>query len=168
MRITAVETIPLAYEMPYPSPMRAANIRRGRRCSCRVHTSDASITGWGEAAMWGGPHSVSAKVIEEEIAPSHHGGGSAPTRISLGEGLPVDLLSRPQGHADRLPVGCRHRALGYRRQMRGCSRCGASSAVSPGRSPLMPRPVITAATMALMLSLPTSAGPPRRATAATR
>jgi D-arabinonate dehydratase/D-galactarolactone cycloisomerase len=35
----------------------------------RIHTSDPSITGWGEAAMWGGPHSVSAKIIEDEIAP---------------------------------------------------------------------------------------------------
>jgi D-arabinonate dehydratase/D-galactarolactone cycloisomerase len=35
----------------------------------RVHTNDSSIVGWGEAAMWGGPHSVSAHVLEDEIAP---------------------------------------------------------------------------------------------------
>jgi D-galactarolactone cycloisomerase len=69
MRITTVETIPLTYEMPYPLTYARGEYQTREALLVRVHTSDASITGWGEAAMWGGPHSVSAKVIEDEIAP---------------------------------------------------------------------------------------------------
>jgi D-arabinonate dehydratase/D-galactarolactone cycloisomerase len=69
MRITAIETIPLAYNMPYALIYARGEYQTREALLVRVHTSDASITGWGEAAMWGGPHSVSARVIEEEIAP---------------------------------------------------------------------------------------------------
>jgi D-galactarolactone cycloisomerase len=69
MRITAVQTIPLSYEMPYPITYARGEYQTREALLVRVHTSDAAITGWGEAAMWGGPHSVAAKVIEDEIAP---------------------------------------------------------------------------------------------------
>jgi D-galactarolactone cycloisomerase len=69
MRITAVETIPLVYRMPYPLTYARGEYQTREALLVRVHTSDPSIVGWGEAAMWGGPHSVSAKVLEEEIAP---------------------------------------------------------------------------------------------------
>ena len=62
MRITAVETIPLSYEMPYPITYARGEYQTREALLVRVHTSDAAITGWGEAAMWGGPHSVAAKV----------------------------------------------------------------------------------------------------------
>ncbi len=69
MRITAIETIPLNYHMPYPITYARGEYQTREALLVRVHTSDPSIFGWGEAAMWGGPHSVSAKVLSDEIAP---------------------------------------------------------------------------------------------------
>jgi L-alanine-DL-glutamate epimerase-like enolase superfamily enzyme len=69
MRITGIETIPLLYHMPYPLTYARGEYQTREALVVRVHTSDQSIIGWGEAAMWGGPHSVTAKVLEEEIAP---------------------------------------------------------------------------------------------------
>lgn len=69
MRITAIETIPLNYHMPYPITYARGEYQTREALLVRVHTSDSSIFGWGEAAMWGGPHSVSAKVLSDEIAP---------------------------------------------------------------------------------------------------
>jgi D-arabinonate dehydratase/D-galactarolactone cycloisomerase len=69
MRITGIETIPLVYHMPYPITYARGEYETREALVLRVHTNDPSISGWGEAAMWGGPHSVSAKVLEEEIAP---------------------------------------------------------------------------------------------------
>jgi D-galactarolactone cycloisomerase len=69
MRITGVETIPLVYEMPYPITYARGEYQTREALLLRIHTSEPSITGWGEAAMWGGPHSVSARIIEDEIAP---------------------------------------------------------------------------------------------------
>ncbi len=69
MRITAIETIPLNYQMPYPITYARGEYQTREALLVRVHTSDPSIFGWGEAAMWGGPHSVSAKVLSDEIAP---------------------------------------------------------------------------------------------------
>jgi L-alanine-DL-glutamate epimerase-like enolase superfamily enzyme len=69
MRITGVETIPLVYAMPYPITYARGEYQTREALLLRIHTSDPSITGWGEAAMWGGPHSVSARIIEDEIAP---------------------------------------------------------------------------------------------------
>jgi D-galactarolactone cycloisomerase len=69
MHITAIETIPLVYRMPYPLTYARGEYQTREALLVRVHTSDPSIVGWGEAAMWGGPHSVSANVLEAEIAP---------------------------------------------------------------------------------------------------
>ncbi len=69
MRITGIETIPLLYSMPYPLTYARGEYRTREALLVRVHTSDPSISGWGEAAMWGGPHSVSQTVLEQEIAP---------------------------------------------------------------------------------------------------
>jgi L-alanine-DL-glutamate epimerase-like enolase superfamily enzyme len=69
MRITGIETIPLLYHMPYPLSYARGEYQTREALVVRVYTNDPSIIGWGEAAMWGGPHSVTAKVIEEEIAP---------------------------------------------------------------------------------------------------
>jgi L-alanine-DL-glutamate epimerase-like enolase superfamily enzyme len=69
MRITGIETIPLLYDMPYPLTYARGEYQTREALVVRVHTSDPSIIGWGEAAMWGGPHSVTARVLEEEIAP---------------------------------------------------------------------------------------------------
>jgi D-arabinonate dehydratase/D-galactarolactone cycloisomerase len=69
MRITGIETIPLLFHMPYPLTYARGEYRTREALLVRVHTSDPSIWGWGEAAMWGGPASVSQAVLEHEIAP---------------------------------------------------------------------------------------------------
>ena len=68
MRITAVETIALSYPMPYPLTYARGEYQTREALLVKIHTSDPDIVGWGEAAMWGGPHAVSAAVIEQEIA----------------------------------------------------------------------------------------------------
>ena len=69
MRITGIETIPLAYRMPYSLTYARGEYDLREALLVKVHTDDPDIVGWGEAAMWGGPHTVSASVIEHEIAP---------------------------------------------------------------------------------------------------
>ena len=98
MRITGVETIRLGYQMPYALTYARGEYQTREALLVKVHTDDRGIIGWGEAAMWGGPHAVSATVIEQEIAPLVIGRGPAAAGVSLGEGLSVDLLPRPQGH----------------------------------------------------------------------
>ena len=68
MKITRVETIPLAY--PCPAPFYNAIGKSTQRCCLvvRVYT-DEGITGIGEAAFYGGPMISTATVIEREIAP---------------------------------------------------------------------------------------------------
>ena len=69
MRITGVETIRLCYEMPYALTYARGEYRTREALLVKVHTDDPDVVGWGEAAMWGGPHAVTATVIEAEIAP---------------------------------------------------------------------------------------------------
>lgn len=69
MRITGVETFPLVYEMPYALTYARGTYRTREALLVKVHTSDRDIFGWGESAMWGGPHAVTAAVVEREIAP---------------------------------------------------------------------------------------------------
>jgi D-galactarolactone cycloisomerase len=69
MRITGVETVRLCYPMPYPLTYARGEYQTREALLVKVHTDDPDIVGWGEAAMWGGPHVVSATVIEAEIAP---------------------------------------------------------------------------------------------------
>jgi D-galactarolactone cycloisomerase len=69
MRIVGVETIPLRYDMPYPLVYARGEYQTREALLVKVHTEDARIFGWGEAAMWGGPHAVTAALIEEEISP---------------------------------------------------------------------------------------------------
>lgn len=69
MRITGVETIRLSYPMPYALTYARGEYQTREALLVKVHTDDRDIIGWGEAAMWGGPHVVSATVIEQEIAP---------------------------------------------------------------------------------------------------
>ena len=69
MRITAIETIALTYDMPYALTYARGEYQTREALLVKVHTDDKDIVGWGEAAMWGGPHAVTAAVIEQEIAP---------------------------------------------------------------------------------------------------
>lgn len=69
MRITAIEAIPLVYQMPYPLTYARGEYQTREAVVVRVRTSDPGIIGWGEAAMWGGPHSVTVKALHDEIAP---------------------------------------------------------------------------------------------------
>ena len=69
MKITAVETFCLRYDMPYPLTYARGEYAQREALLVKVRTSDDSLFGWGESAMWGGPHGVTAAVIEREIAP---------------------------------------------------------------------------------------------------
>jgi len=69
MRITGIETIPLSWEMPYPLTYARGEYATREALLVKVHTDHADIFGWSEAAMWGGPHAVSAAILEQEIAP---------------------------------------------------------------------------------------------------
>ncbi len=69
MRITAIETFPLLYEMPYALTYARGTYQTREALLVKVHTSEPGLFGWGEAAMWGGPHAVTAAVVEKEIAP---------------------------------------------------------------------------------------------------
>ena len=70
VKITAIETFCLRYDMPYP-----LTYARGEYAHARGPAGEGpdrrqfAIFGWGESAMWGGPHGVTATVIEREIAP---------------------------------------------------------------------------------------------------
>ena len=98
MRITDVETIPLFYPMPYPLTYARGEYRTREALLVRVHTDDPSIIGWGEAAMWGGPHAVISSGAGAGDRSARYRRRPAPARVPLGEGLPDDLLPRPQGH----------------------------------------------------------------------
>ncbi|MGN6548695.1 MAG: mandelate racemase/muconate lactonizing enzyme family protein [Pararhizobium sp.] len=69
MKITAIETIPLRMEMPYPLAYARGQYQTREALLVKVHTDEPGLFGWGESAMWGGPHAVSAAVIEQEIEP---------------------------------------------------------------------------------------------------
>jgi len=69
MKITGIETICLSYKMPYALTYARGEYDTREALLVKVHTDDTDIVGWGEAAMWGGPHAVSVAVIEKEIAP---------------------------------------------------------------------------------------------------
>ena len=69
MRITAIETIALTYDMPYALTYARGEYQTREALLVKVHTDDKDIVGWGEAAIWGGPHAVTAAMIEQEIAP---------------------------------------------------------------------------------------------------
>jgi D-galactarolactone cycloisomerase len=55
--------------MPYALTYARGDYQTRESLLVKIHTDDRDIIGWGEAAMWGGPHVVSATVIEQEIAP---------------------------------------------------------------------------------------------------
>jgi D-arabinonate dehydratase/D-galactarolactone cycloisomerase len=69
MKITGIETFPLLYEMPYPLTYARGTYQTREALLLKVHTSEPGVFGWGEAAMWGGPHAVTASVVEKEIGP---------------------------------------------------------------------------------------------------
>ena len=69
VRITGVETFCLRYDMPYALTYARGEYSTREALLVKVTTSDPSIFGWGESAMWGGPHAVTAAVIEKEIYP---------------------------------------------------------------------------------------------------
>ena len=68
MKITRVETIPLAY--PCSAPFYNAIGKSTQRCCLVVRVeTDEGLVGIGEAAFYGGPMISTATVIEKEIAP---------------------------------------------------------------------------------------------------
>jgi len=69
MKITGIETFCLRYRMPYALTYARGEYDEREALLVKVHTDDAAIFGWGEAAMWGGPWATSVACIEREIAP---------------------------------------------------------------------------------------------------
>ena len=69
MKITGIRTFHLRYSMPYPLTYARGEYDTREALLVKVETDDSGVFGWGEAAMWGGPHIVTATVIEREIAP---------------------------------------------------------------------------------------------------
>ena len=69
MKITAVQTFSLRYDMPYALTYARGEYTVREARLVKVLTDDGAVFGWGESAMWGGPHAVTAAVIEREIAP---------------------------------------------------------------------------------------------------
>ena len=69
MKITAVQTFSLRYDMPYALTYARGEYAAREALLVKVLTDDGAVFGWGESAMWGGPHAVTAAVIEREIAP---------------------------------------------------------------------------------------------------
>ena len=69
MRIRAIETIALSYPMPYPLTYARGRYQIRDALLVKVLTDEDGLYGWGESAMWGGPHSVTATLISDEIAP---------------------------------------------------------------------------------------------------
>lgn len=69
MKITNIRTFRLRYAMPYPLVYARGEYDTREALLVKVETDDDELFGWGEAAMWGGPHAVTAAVIEREIAP---------------------------------------------------------------------------------------------------
>lgn len=66
-RITAAEIFTLVAEVPEFSDARH-NITAREAMWVRLHTAEG-LTGWGEAAVWGGPAPVTATIIAEELFP---------------------------------------------------------------------------------------------------
>lgn len=69
MKITRIRTFPLRFAMPYALTYARGRYDTREALLVKVETDDPAIFGWGEAAMWGGPHAVTQALIEQEIAP---------------------------------------------------------------------------------------------------
>jgi len=69
VKITAIETFCLRYDMPYPLVYARGEYSVREALLVKVLTDDPTVFGWGESAMWGGPHAVTATVIQREIFP---------------------------------------------------------------------------------------------------
>lgn len=69
MKITGIETFCLRYDMPYALTYARGEYSTREALLVKLTTDDPAIFGWGESAMWGGPHAVTAAVIEKEIYP---------------------------------------------------------------------------------------------------
>ena len=68
MKITAIESVPLLF--PYETPIYDASFKAPHRQAMLVRIdTDAGISGWGEAASFGGPLESTATVIDKELAP---------------------------------------------------------------------------------------------------
>jgi len=69
MKITGIRVFCLRYDMPYALTYARGEYDVREALLVKVETDDPAIFGWGESAMWGGPHAVTATLVEREIAP---------------------------------------------------------------------------------------------------
>ena len=118
MKITGVETFCLAYDMPYALTTARGAYQTREALLVKVHTSDPDIVGWGESAMWGGPHAPSVSVIERELAPLIVGQDPRRPEYLWEKIYQETYYHGRKGMVPGLPLGHRHRAVGYRWQMR--------------------------------------------------
>ena len=68
MKITRIEALPVKYEMGYRIWDAQSSFSCRQAVLVKVST-DEGITGWGEAAFFGGPLEVSMTIIDRELAP---------------------------------------------------------------------------------------------------
>ena len=127
MRITGIETFCLRYDMPYALTYARGEYSTREALLVKVTTDDPSIFGWGESAMWGGPHGVTAAVIEKEIYPLL--AGQDPRRP---EYLWEKVFQETYYHGRRICRGCPTARCRYPRAQRSGCRAGHDSR-SPGR-----------------------------------
>jgi D-galactarolactone cycloisomerase len=69
VKITGIQTFCLRYQMPYALTYARGEYSVREALLLKVLTDDPAVFGWGESAMWGGPHAVTMAVIEREILP---------------------------------------------------------------------------------------------------
>jgi D-arabinonate dehydratase/D-galactarolactone cycloisomerase len=69
VKITGIQTFCLRYEMPYALTYARGEYTVREALLVKVLTDDPAVFGWGESAMWGGPHIVTATLVERELLP---------------------------------------------------------------------------------------------------
>ena len=130
--------------MPYPLTYARGEYQTREALLVKVHTDDPDIVGWGEAAMWGGPHAVTATVIETEIAPLIIGEDPRRPEYLWEKVYQSTYYHGRKGIVLACLSGDRHRPLGHSRQMRRASPSGGFSAALVGRSRLCFRRLLPA------------------------
>jgi L-alanine-DL-glutamate epimerase-like enolase superfamily enzyme len=69
MRITEVQTIPIAYRYPERPPMSGGGVNAVRAALLVLLHTDTGLVGLGEAGVAGGPPVSTRTVVEQELAP---------------------------------------------------------------------------------------------------
>ena len=111
--------------------MPAANTPSARRCSSRSTRTMIPSSAGAKSAMWGGPHGVTATVIEREIAPLIMGQDPRRPEYLWEKVFQETYYHGRRGHPAGGPLGRRYRPLGYSRQVRGPAAVAAPRRLRP-------------------------------------